>query len=338
MQNHSVSIRLGSYLRLSPRLVGALAAVVTVAIWTAFIVVARASADPSRAPTLTPYDILCARLLGSGMVLLPLGLWLSRQQRRLATVSGALLRSSLGGLSPLPLGITVRIGLFGGLLYALTAYSGFVYAPAAHAAVLLPGSLPLWTTLLALWLLGDRLTPARVAGLLCIVVGDLLVGGASMLHAAQGSRVWRGDLLFIVGAIAWAMYSVLVRKHALSAVHATTAITALACCVYLPIYTVLVAGGWVEGHIFTAPWHDVAVQMGMQGVGSVVISGITYNIMIRHFGPVRSSMLTAVVPGLSALSANLLLGEPLPWNVVCGLLLVTGGILFGVRQARARAS
>jgi drug/metabolite transporter (DMT)-like permease len=57
--------------------------------------------------------------------------------------------------------------------------------------------------------------------------------------------------------------------------------------------------------------------------------------MIRYYGPVRSTMLTAVVPGLSALSAALVLGEPLPWNVLAGLTLVTLGIVFGVRQAGA---
>jgi drug/metabolite transporter (DMT)-like permease len=44
-------------------------------------------------------------------------------------------------------------------------------------------------------------------------------------------------------------------------------------------------------------------------------------------------MLTAVVPGLSALGAAILLGEPISWNLMIGLALVTCGILFGVRQA-----
>jgi drug/metabolite transporter (DMT)-like permease len=45
-------------------------------------------------------------------------------------------------------------------------------------------------------------------------------------------------------------------------------------------------------------------------------------------------MITALVPGLSALAAALLLGEALPWNVLAGLALVSAGILFGVRQKR----
>jgi drug/metabolite transporter (DMT)-like permease len=65
----------------------------------------------------------------------------------------------------------------------------------------------------------------------------------------------------------------------------------------------------------------------------VVISGITFTQMVRHFGPVRSTMITALVPGLSALGAVWFLGEPMHWNLLAGLALVTSGILFGVRQA-----
>ena len=324
----------GTLPRLSPKVVGLLAALVTVLIWTAFIVVARASADPTRAPTLTPFDIVFVRLLGAGLVLLPVGWWLTRTQRSLQRQTGALPNAgSLWGLSPLPLRLTVLTGSFGGLLYGLFAYSGFAFAPAAHASVLLPGSLPLWTALLAVPLLGERITRSRATGLICIVAGDLLVGGASLLHALDGSGVWRGDVLFILGAFTWSCYSVMVRKYALQAVHATTAITVFAFLVYVPTYAALVGFGLVSGHVFTAPLSDVVWQMLMQGVASVVVSGITFNMMIRTFGPVRSTMLTAVVPGLSALSAALYLSEPLPWNVLIGLTLVTLGIVFGVRQA-----
>lgn len=328
---------------LSAKTVGALAAVVTVLIWTGFIVVARAFADPARAPTLTPFDIVYVRMIGAGLVLLPVG-WVLTRRARLAAASAAGSQptssspaagrvGSLWGFSPLPLNVTLQCGFFGGLLYALLAYSAFVYAPAAHASVLMPGSLPLWTALIALLLLGERITPARALGLGLIFLGDLLVGGASLLHAFDGGSVWRGDVLFMVASLVWSVYSVLVRKHRLQAVHATTAITVFGFFTFVPAYTAAVLLGWVQGHVFTAPLHDVIAQMLMQGIGSVVVSGITFNLMIRHYGPVRSTMLTAVVPGLSALAAAVFLGEPLPWNVLLGLSLVTAGIVFGVRKA-----
>jgi drug/metabolite transporter (DMT)-like permease len=43
-----------------------------------------------------------------------------------------------------------------------------------------------------------------------------------------------------------------------------------------------------------------------------------------------------VVPGLSAFGAVIFLDEPMSWNLLVGLALVTFGILFGVRQAMVK--
>ena len=315
--------------RFSARTIGIGAAVVTVLVWTAFIVIARASAGRS----LTPFDIAFARICGASLVLMPWGAWLVMQARRRDPSAG-----SMFGLSPFSLRVTATAGVFGGLAYALLAYTGFVYAPATHASVLMPGSLPLWTAVLAAIVLHDRITPARALGLALIVVGDLLVGGASLLHALEGGQIWKGDLLFMSAAFCWACYSVVVRRHGLDAVRATIAITVFAFVTYVPVYALLAAAGTVASRLDTAPVAEILFQMLFQGVGSVVISGITFTRMIQYFGPVRSTMITALVPGLSALAAVVFLGEPLHWNLIAGLMLVTAGILFGVQRVRAAAA
>lgn len=316
-------------MRLSSRATGITAAAVTVLIWTSFIVIARASAQR----TLGPFDIALCRIVGASLVLLPWGAWLLWQRRRAAAAAGVAAAPGWLGLSPLPGRVTALVGLFGGLFYAVLAYSGFFFAPAAHASVLMPGSLPLWTALLAVAVLGDRLRPARLAGLALILLGDLFVGGGSLLHAFSGGEVWKGDLLFMSAAFCWAVYSVLARRFALDAVPATIAVTVFACVAYLPIYALLTGAGLVASRLAAAPLGEVLFQVVFQGVGSVVISGITFTRMIQHFGPVRSTMITALVPGLSALGAAVFLGEPLQWNLLAGLALVTLGITFGVRAA-----
>lgn len=312
---------------LSPRATGIIAALVTIVIWTSFIVIARATADPARGGALNPFDIALARMLGAGVVLLPLGWTMVRRDR--AKGIGA---SSMFGLSPLSLRVTATAGLFGGVMYAMVVYTGFVFAPAGHAAVLLPGSLPLWTALLAALFLGMRITRAHAIGLALIVGGDMLVGGSSLLRAFDGGDVWKGDLLFMASALCWASYGVLARHFMLDAVRATIAITVFAVFVYVPAYVVLLLLEWVPGRFFDAPWGQVLFQMAFQGLGSVVISGISFTKMIQHFGPVRSTMLTAVVPGLAAISAVIFLGEPLQWSLGIGLVLVTLGIVSGVRM------
>ena len=51
--------------------------------------------------------------------------------------------------------------------------------------------------------------------------------------------------------------------------------------------------------------------------------------MVKHFGPVRTTMMTSVVPSLSAISAVFFLGEMFTWQLAAGLALVTSGILAG---------
>jgi len=304
--------------------IGRLAAVVTVLIWTSFIIVARASASH----VLLPLDIACARILGASSVLLPWAWWLMREARQRGEKVG-----SLFGLSPLPLHITVKAGMVGGFLYAVLAYIGFFYAPAGHASVLMPGSLPLWTSLLMWLFLREQIGMNRAIGLGMIVCGDILVGGMSLLKAFEGGEVWFGDLLFMTAAFCWSAYSVMVRRYGLDAVRATMAITAFALVSFVPAYALLVHLNVLPSHMAQAAWSEIVFQAVFQGVGSVVISGITFTQMIRTFGPIKSTMITALVPGLSALGAVVFLGEPLSWNLWAGLALVTCGILFGVRQA-----
>jgi drug/metabolite transporter (DMT)-like permease len=273
-------------------------------------------------------DIACARILGASSVLLPWAWWLMREARQRGEKVG-----SLFGLSPLPLHITVKTGMVGGFLYAILAYIGFFYAPAGHASVLMPGSLPLWTSLLMWLFLREQIGMNRAIGLGMIVCGDILVGGMSLLKAFEGGDVWIGDLLFMTAAFCWSAYSVMVRHYGLDAVRATMAITAFALVSFVPAYALLVHFNVLPSHMAQAAWSEIVFQAVFQGVGSVVISGITFTQMIRTFGPIKSTMITALVPGLSALGAVVFLGEPLSWNLWAGLALVTCGILFGVRQA-----
>ena len=114
------------------------------------------------------------------------------------------------------------------------------------------------------------------------------------------------------------------------------AITAMAFVCFVPTFVLATGLGLWPTRLALAPWYELLFQALMQGVGSVVISGITFTFMVRHYGPVRSTMITALVPGLSALGAVLFLGEPMHWNLLLGLALVTVGILLGVRASLPR--
>lgn len=297
--------------------IGGACALAVLAIWTSFILVARISARHA----LTPFDIAFLRFLFSGLVALPI-----------AALRWRALRDGLGGLAALGRG--AALAAVAGIGYCAFAYSGFFFAPASHAAVLLPGSLPLWTAVFAILLLGDRPTAPRLAGLALIVAGDLLVGGSSLLHAFDGGSVWKGDLLFLGGSACWAFYGVLCRRWQVGAVDATLAI-ALGCLVsYVPLFAAAVASGVAPTGLFAASWREIGFQAVFQGLFSMLVAGWAFTQVVATFGPVRTTMITALVPALAALAAVPLLDEPLTGPALGGLLCVTAGLLLGLRAAR----
>lgn len=283
--------------------------------------------------TLTPLDMVFCRMMGAALVVVPWGIFLvNRMKQKESTASPA--PYSLFGLSPLPLGQTLMLGVFGGLLFSPFAYTAFTYAPAAHGAVLMPGSLPLSTALFAMLILNERFSKQRALGLALIACGGLLVGGASLLKAFEGGTVWIGDILFLCASSSWAMYSVLARKYKVDPVQATIAFTVFAVLCYVPIYGILaylqaLPFGLVS-HLADAPHSEIAMQMVMQGIGSGIVGNIGFTMMLKSFGPVRTTMMTALVPSLAALSAVFFLGEPLYWNLIAGLVLALSGVALGI--------
>lgn len=285
-------------------------------IWTSFILIARVSAKGH----LSPFDIAFVRFAFSGLIALPVvflrGRWLLDQLAptpRLALQRGAALIATAG------------IG------YCSLAYSGFFFAPVSHAAVLLPGSLPLYTAVFAALLLGERFRRARLIGLATIVAGDLLIGGTSLMQAFGGDQTWKGDALFLGASMCWGLYSVLCRRWHLDAVPATCAI-AIGCLVsYVPLFAVAAGTGLVPTQLSSAPWSEIAFQAVYQGGFSMFLSGLAFTQVVKTFGPVRTTMITAVVPVLAAKSAVPLLGESMTPVGGVGLVCVTLGLLIGVR-------
>ena len=301
--------------------VGVVCALAVMAIWTSFILVARLSARH----VLTAFDIAFLRFAFAGALALPIAAWRWRA-----------LRAGLGGALAWRRG--AALAGVAGIGYCGLAYSGFFFAPAAHAAVLMPGSLPLWTALFAIVLLHEKLTPIRAAGLVLIVAGDVAVGGASLLRAFDGgSSVWQGDALFLAAGMMWALYGVLCRRWRVSAIDATLAIALGCLCSAVPLYALAVLQGWIGSGLSAASWHEITFQALYQGGLAMFIAGLAFTQVVSTFGPVRTTMMTALVPALAALSAVPLLGEGLSAAALGGLACATLGLLIGLRRPASAA-
>ncbi|MDI1342300.1 DMT family transporter [Polaromonas sp.] len=250
--------------------------------------------------TLGPLEIAVLRYGVPAVVLLPL-----------------LLQTGLlpQGLPRRRLGVLV---LGGGLPFGLMVLAGAQWAPAAHMGVFMAGSVPLFTALGARLVHGEHITGLRLAGLLLIGAGMAMFGASSLADAAQ---TWRGDLLFILAAMVWALYTLAFRGSGLTPWQGAAVINTWSSLLLLPV---LLAFG--APRLLTAPWVDVAWQALGQGVIAGLLGLVTYMIAIARLGAAHASLSAALVPISTALGAAWLLGEPLGVSTLAASALVAGGV------------
>lgn len=271
-------------------------------VWSGFLLSARLS--PSIG--LTPFDMMALRHGGALLAALPFLAW--------------------RGWPRIPLHRAAVLTLFAGFGFPFAAFYAFSVAPAAHGAVLLPGLLP-FTIAIVWWVaFGEAWSRRRLACLALVAAGIGLIAWDTF-GAWPGA--WRGDLVFPLGGLSWALYMLCVRRWRVSALDATLAVMLLAAPVTLPLW-------WMFGGttLAVAPLGPVVIQLLYQALFAVLLAGFLFTRAMNAIGAATTSTITSLVPGMTALAAWPLLGEPLGAAGLAGLAVVTAGMVLGVAASR----
>lgn len=279
--------------------IGLLCAVLTLLTWSGFILLTRLGVRTS----MTPPDLVTLRFAIAGTVMLP---WL--------------LRHGLGGLSWPRAAV---LALLAGPGFALPAFYGFVNAPASHGAGLMPGTLPIWTVLLAAMLAGERLTRLKAIGVVLTIGGVAMITGPHVLQA--NLRVLLSDLLFPTASLSWALYTVLARRWSVAPMQSAAIVFVLSAALCVPIYLLVWGPRFLE-----APLHDLLVQGIYQGLFATIVSLVLYMRAVRSLGAGPTTLITAAVPGVVTLIAIPMLAEIPSATAVAGIMLVTAGVVVTV--------
>ena len=283
---------------------GALYGLGAVSIWSGWIVVARLGLRTS----LTPWDIAALRFGVAGLLLFPY----------VMTKGLALKRLGWAGLTAIVLGGAAPVFL---------ANTGLLFAPAAHAGALFPGVMPLMVALLAAIVLRERITAAKKLGFALILAG--VIGIAWSTGGELGSMQNAGHVLFLGAGLAWAFYTVAMRKARLDGLHAAAVSAVGSALLYLPIYAV------TQGTTLArAPWSDIGLQAFVQGVLTAIVSLLLYGRAVGILGASSGAAFAALCPAMTALMAIPILGEwpqPIDWVAIAlismGVYAVSGGPL-----------
>jgi drug/metabolite transporter (DMT)-like permease len=281
---------------------GALYGLAAVGIWSGGIVAAGLGLRTS----LTPWDISALRFGVAGLLLLPL----------VMSKGIALERLGRTGLAAIVLGAGAPV---------LLANTGLLFAPAAHSGALFPGVMPLMVALLAAVILREPFTAKKKLGFAMILPGVLAIvwdaGGM------VGSQQNIGHALFLASGLAWACYTVVMRRARLEGLHAPAIGAVGALLLYVPIYS-FVAGA----SLAKAAWEDIVLQAMVQGLLTNIISYFLYARAVSILGASSGAAFAALCPAMTALMAIPILGEwpsPTDWMAIlmisAGVYVVTGG-------------
>ena len=258
-------------------------------------------------------DLTLLRFAASGLVMLPL-----------------FLRSGVAKAGGLGWPRALLLILLAGPLYNMVLIGGLTWAPSSHSSLIYPACTPIFTALLAKLLL-DRGERLPVGGLVLLVAGVLTIKLAGILHPAAGvsSDAWRGDLLFMVAALMWSFYTVLMRRWDTDPL-AVVSVVQVGGLLYLPVYFL------TEGTaVFRLDPAAITIQVLYQGVLVSVISVLLFNLAVRRIGA-KASMFTAMMPVVGVSLAVIALGEPLTLSLIAGTLLIVGGLFLSLKRKSPR--
>lgn len=273
---------------------------VTVVVWVGFALSVRGIG----ASTLTTADAALIRFTVPLLVLAP---WIPRTLRRLRDERPVVLAGLCVGA---------------GLPYFLVAAAGGRLTSAALVGLIIPGTVPVFVTLLAYTLWGWKIGLPQLAALGGIVVGVAVAGGEP-----PGS----GTLVLLLAGLIWAVYTLSLRVTVLDPLG-----TVIVLCLPSSLLTaLLITTGTVSSTLPTAHSADVALYLIVQGLGVGVLAAVCYPIAIKRLGSRTAATLGALSPVLTALAAVPLLGEPLA-GLPALALVVASVITFNVLKTEPK--
>jgi drug/metabolite transporter (DMT)-like permease len=255
--------------------------------------------------------------------------------RGLAPLTAAAVRSVIASLLVMGWVAACRLRLFhkgpvlwwgalAGVFFALEfllLYAGLALTGASRAVVLLYSAPFFIATGAHFTLAGDRLNRFKILGLVLAFVGVASVMGQHRITFEV--TAFRGDLLALGAAVAWAGSTLIVKRHLAAVMEPVQSLH------YQLVFSI---GLLVPAALILEPDpvrdFDLSTLLSLfyQSVLVAVISYLAWFILIHRYSASRVSSVTFVAPVAGVLAGGVILGEALPATLWLGLSAIAVGI------------
>ena len=221
---------------------------------------------------------------------------------------------------------TLWPGLMLGGLFSLEfmfVAEGLRYTTASHMSVFLYTA-PIFTALmLHRFIPAERLSPLQWLGIGLAFCGIVAAFAGGVFRTGMNERILWGDALAILGAIAWAASTVLIRCTTLSSAPATKTLLYQLICAFILLLGYAAVTGQAGGYVVTS---TAVASVLFQAVMITFGSFLVWFSLLRRYKVSQLSVFLFLSPLFGVSFGVLLLHDPLELNFVVGAVLVLAGI------------
>ena len=219
-------------------------------------------------------------------------------------------------------------GLCGITLYFLLQNIALTYTTASNVGVI-SSIAPFFTALLANWLLdGEKLKVNFFIGFFVAMTGIILI---SFNRSTDLRLNLTGDLLALMTAVVWAVYSILVRKISEfggNTVQTTRRIFFYGLAFMTPVLF-LFRFNWGMDR-FSQPVNLFNILF--LGLGASALCFLTWNSAVKLLGAVKTSVYIYLVPVVTVITSVVVLSEKITLTASLGIALTLGGLFLSEKK------
>ncbi|WAA10086.1 DMT family transporter [Fervidibacillus albus] len=220
------------------------------------------------------------------------------------------------------------VGMLQTAFVFLSVMYGLLFIGAGKASILLY-SMPLWSSLLAVKFLGEKMTVTKSIGLTMGIFGLLIIVGIDFLLEQEGKVVF-GELLILFGALSWAISNIYYRKT----LEGLSKLQASAFQMFFGTIGIFIAYRLTE---WGQPIHWTGLSIFYVLFTGAIASALCFTIwffIISSVDMATATISTLLVPIFGLLFSHVLLGEAITVETMVGSLFIILGIVISQRKKK----
>ncbi|MGI6853245.1 DMT family transporter [Mesorhizobium sp. 1B3] len=227
---------------------------------------------------------------------------------------------------------TLWPGILAGLLFGaefVLIFIGLDYTSVARSALMV-NTMPFWVLLGAHFLLGERMSLAKLGGLVLAFAGVVVVFSDGL--SLPGPEAIKGDLMSLCAGVFWAATTIVIKASKLSRASAEKMLLyqlVVSAVVILPLIP-------LAGPVLRDVSSLATGALVFQAVYVVAFTYILWFWMMRRYPAAGLSSFAFLTPVFGVLLGGLLLDEPLTARLFLALGLIAAGLIIVNRPARAK--